>query len=281
MVRENFVGGAVVEMELEFAEAGFGDYNGRFRKSDLGIAVCGRLRRAKTPFQWVPLGGNVVNIEDKMGETLVEDAGLDGEGDLGSDESAFDVAASAERERGEPGGHEEGEGSAENGEKTNGNENAAAGNAEGSESDNFGVHGHAAETEKNADENGHGDGEDEDAGDDAEEEYGDLGAGTGMADENLHELDEFGNEENEGEDEESEEGVADDFAGDVAIEKTHGQKGECNMGEVEEVQEVKELEGVCSSVEWRRGVTCRHDPSATWPVAQRTRGRGRRALRSG
>jgi hypothetical protein len=52
-----------------------------------------------------------------------------------------------------------------------------------------------------------------------------------MADENLHKLDELGNEENEREDEKSEESVADHFAGYVAVEKTHGQKGECNMGE--------------------------------------------------
>ena len=50
-----------------------------------------------------------------------------------------------------------------------------------------------------------------------------------MADENLHEFDELGDEENEGEDDESEESVANDFAGDIAVEKTHGQKGECNM----------------------------------------------------
>jgi hypothetical protein len=51
-----------------------------------------------------------------------------------------------------------------------------------------------------------------------------------VADENLHELDEFGDEEDEGENEEAEEGVTDNFAGDIAIEKTHGQKEECNMG---------------------------------------------------
>ena len=50
-----------------------------------------------------------------------------------------------------------------------------------------------------------------------------------MANENLHELDELRNEEDESEDEESQEGVTDNFAGDIAIEKTHGEKGECNM----------------------------------------------------
>ena len=62
---------------------------------------------------------------------------------------------------------------------------------------------------------------------------GDLRAGAGVTNENLHEFDEFGNEEHESENEESEEGVADNFAGDITVEKAHGRKGECNMGEDE------------------------------------------------
>ena len=224
-----FVGGTVVEMEFEFAEGWFGNDNRRFRESDLGIVVRARLSEEDA----VPVcagGGNVANIEDEMGEALVEDTGLNGEGDLGSDEGSFDVASDAEGERGEPGGHEESEGGAEDGQDADGNENAFAGNAESGEGDDFGVHGHAAETEQDTDEHGHGDGEDEDAGNDAEEERGDLRARAGVADENLHELDEFGNEKNESENEEPEEGVADNFAGDITVEKAHVRKGECNMG---------------------------------------------------
>ena len=51
-----------------------------------------------------------------------------------------------------------------------------------------------------------------------------------MADEELHEADELGNEEHEGENKEAEEGVADDFANNVTIEDAHGATGECNMG---------------------------------------------------
>ncbi|MGB2634926.1 MAG: hypothetical protein WAM58_13410 [Candidatus Acidiferrum sp.] len=66
-----------------------------------------------------------------------------------------------------------------------------------------------------------------------------------MADENLHDFDKLGDEEDEGEDDESEEGVADNFAGDIAIKETHGRKEECNMGEkAVEGQEVKEVEEV-------------------------------------
>jgi len=51
-----------------------------------------------------------------------------------------------------------------------------------------------------------------------------------MADENLHETDELGNKEDKGENEETKQGVAGNFAGDVTIEDAHEAKGECNMG---------------------------------------------------
>jgi len=50
-----------------------------------------------------------------------------------------------------------------------------------------------------------------------------------MTNKNLHEADKFGNEEDKSEDDEAEESVADDFAGDVAVENAHGARGECNM----------------------------------------------------
>jgi hypothetical protein len=174
-------------------------------------------------------GGDVVDIKDEVREALVKDAGLNGEGDLGSDKRGLGGTGGAERERGQPEGHQKGESRTEHGEKTHGNENALATDAESSEGDDFAVHGHAAEAEKNANEDAHGDSKDEDAGDDAEEEGGDLRVGAGMADEDFHEADELGDEENEGENEQAEESVAGDFAGDIAVEDAHGAKGECNM----------------------------------------------------
>jgi hypothetical protein len=50
-----------------------------------------------------------------------------------------------------------------------------------------------------------------------------------MTDKELHEANEFGNEEDKGEDEESEEGMANDFTDNIAIQDAHGAKGECNM----------------------------------------------------
>lgn len=78
-----------------------------------------------------------------------------------------------------------------------------------------------------------------------------------MANEDLHELDELGNEENECEDEKSEEGMTGDFAGDVTIKKAHGEKGECNMEderrrEGEEEKEFEEAEKVNEVKEVRR-----------------------------
>jgi hypothetical protein len=50
-----------------------------------------------------------------------------------------------------------------------------------------------------------------------------------VTDEKLHEADELGNEQDEGENEDTEEGVADDFSNYVAIEDAHGATRECNM----------------------------------------------------
>jgi hypothetical protein len=175
-------------------------------------------------------GGNVVDVEDQVGEAFVEDAGLDGKGDLGSEEGGFGGAAGAEGEGSEPEGHKKGESGADKGENADGNENAFAADAQRSEGDDLAVHGHAAEAEENTDEHAHGDGEDENAGDNTEEEDDDLRGRTGMTDENLHETDELGDEEDKREDEETEQGVTGDFAGNVTIEDAHEAKGECNMG---------------------------------------------------
>jgi hypothetical protein len=48
-----------------------------------------------------------------------------------------------------------------------------------------------------------------------------LGAGTGVADEKLHETDQLRDEEDEGEDDESEEGVAKNFADNVTVQYAH------------------------------------------------------------
>src|SRR5262249_552980 len=81
-----------------------------------------------------------------------------------------------------------------------------------------------------ADEHGHGNGENENAGDDAQEQGEDLRAGAGVADEKLHETDELGNKEYESENEKAEEGVADDFSNYVGIGDGHGATREGNMG---------------------------------------------------
>ena len=168
-----FVSGAAVEVELQLAEGGFGNYNRAFRKSNLGATRSAGFGEEDA----VPVcaaGGDVVDVEDQVREALVEDAGLNGKGDLGSDESGFGGTASAEGEGGEPEGHEKGECGADEGENPDGNKNAFTADAQRGESDDLAVHGHAAQTEKNANKDGHGDGEDENAGDNAEEQSDDL-----------------------------------------------------------------------------------------------------------
>jgi len=131
-------------------------------------------------------GGNVVDVQNHVREALVEHAGLNEERDLGLDEAGFDFAEGVQAARSEPEAHGGGEDGAEDGEDTDGNEHALAADAERGEGDDFAVHGHAAESEEDTDEDGHGDGEDENAGKDGEEESGNLCAGAGMADKNFH-----------------------------------------------------------------------------------------------
>jgi len=224
------VGGAAIEVEFEFAEAGFGNDDGGFGQGDLAAVLAGGVGE-KHAVPAGATGGNVVDVENGMREMLVKDARLNEIGDLRSNQRGFGVAASAEGSGSKPEGHEKGEAGAEKRKEADGNEDAAAGDAKGSEGDDFGVHGHATEPEKDADENGHGNGEDENTGNDAEEEGEYLGARTGMADKNLHEANELGDEEDKGEDDETEECVTDDFAGDVAVENAHGARGECSTAE--------------------------------------------------
>ena len=244
-----FVGGTAVEVDLQLALLGLGNYNRTLRESDLGAA----FRSGFSEKHAVPMGatgGNIVQIQDHVREALVEDARLNLEGDLRGDEVGFDVAEIAEAEGCEVGGHEQGEQRADEGDYADGDEDASAADAQGGESDDFAVHGHAAEAEHDADENGHGNSEDEHAGENAGEELGDLRAGAGMADEEFHEADEFGDEENECEDEKAEEGVASYFANNIAVENAHGrEKGSVTWG----VEFASGEEEKSSPQRWQRG----------------------------
>ena len=122
-------------------------------------------------------------------------------------------------------------GQASDGEDAYGKQNAAAADAQGGEGDDFAVGGHAAESEQHADKYGHGNGKSEDGREDAQEQFEDLRAGTGVANEQLHQTDELRNEEDKGEDDESEERVAKNFADNVAVQYAHEANGECNTRE--------------------------------------------------
>ncbi len=226
-----FVGGAAIEMEFEFSGGGFGDDDGAFGESDARAAFSAGFEEEDT----VPVsaaGGDIVDVEDQVGEALVEDAGLHLERDLGSDEADFDVAERAEAARGEDEGHQECEHGADDSEQADGKKDAFAADAERGERNDLAVHGHAAKAEQDADEHGHGNSENKNAGDDAEKKSEDLRAGAGVADEELHQADKLGNEKHEGEDEEAKKGVSYDFTNNVAIEDAHDEKGQCNMGEM-------------------------------------------------
>ncbi len=74
-------------------------------------------------------GGDIVDVEDHVGKTLVEDARLHLKRNLRGDEAGFDVAKGTEAPRGEDDSHEQGEHSTGNGEKADGEEDAFAADA--------------------------------------------------------------------------------------------------------------------------------------------------------
>jgi hypothetical protein len=63
-----------------------------------------------------------------------------------------------------------------------------------------------------------------------------------MADKNFHQMDKFRHEEDKGEDDESEEGMTNDFADYIAIEDAHDGKRQCNMGKEGNVEKGMALE---------------------------------------
>lgn len=224
-----FVSGAALEMELQLALPGLGNYNRILRQGDLGAAISAGFREKNA----VPLraaGRNVVDVENQLGETLVKDARLDGERDLRGEEAGFESAVFVYGFRAEPKRHAKSKSRAGSGENADGQENAAAADAESGEGDDFAVGGHAAETQEDANQDGHGQGEGEDTGQEAEKEFEDLTAGAGVADEERHQANELRDEQNEGENGESEERVAENFTNDIAVQNAHGANRECNTG---------------------------------------------------
>ena len=218
-----------IEVEFELVELGLSNDNGILGEGDTGAGFASGFEKEDA----VPVGaasGDVIDVKDQVREAFVEDARLHLKGNLRDEETGFDVAKSAKAAGGKDKGHQQSQHRAEDSEDSDREKDAFTANPEGSQRNDFAIHGHAAQSEKDPDEDCHGDGEDKNPGDDAEEQGEDLRPRTGMAHEEFHEADELGDEEHEGEDKKAQEGVADDFANNVTIEDAHGAKGQCNMG---------------------------------------------------
>ncbi len=169
----------------------------------------------------VGAGDDVLGVEDVVLEVFVEDAGLDFDGGLAGLGGVFVV----EESLGGAGSDEEGvgeaedpEGDGEDADDADEGEDAEAGGAHGGD---FAVGGEAAEAEQDADEHGHGDGEGEEAGEEVADEAKDVEGDGDAADGELHEREQVAHEEDEGEEHAAEQGVAGDFAEDVASEDAH------------------------------------------------------------
>ncbi len=164
-----FVSGAVVEVQLQLALLGLRNYNRTFREGDARttLPACFSQENAVPPSA---AGGDIVDVEDHLGEAFVEDARLHLKRDLRGDEIGLDGAESAQGQGSQPQCHQQGEHRTEHCQNADRPKDAFTADAQSGEGDDFTVHGHAAESQEHADEHGHGDGEDEDVGNDAEEE---------------------------------------------------------------------------------------------------------------
>jgi hypothetical protein len=85
----------------------------------------------------------------------------------------------------------------------------------------FAVRGKPAQTNQHADQYGHRNGEGQYGNQRAEKNQQDHSDAAGMADNQIHQADQLGNEENESENREPKRSVRADFASDVFIEQAH------------------------------------------------------------
>ena len=227
VVLAGVVGGDVVLAAVGQVEAeglgGAGEHGGFVGSDDVGGCGLGEVGDEDVAPDGgaIGAGDDVLCVEDVVFEVFVEDAGLDGDGGLAGLGGVFVV----DKGLGGAGSDEEGVGEAEDPERdgedaddADEGEDAEAGGAHGGD---FAVGCEAAEAKQDADEHGHGDGEGQKARQEIADEAKDVEGGGDAADRELHEREQVAHEQNEGEEHAAEQGVAGDFAEDVASEDAH------------------------------------------------------------
>ncbi len=87
--------GAGAEVQLEVAAIAAGNYNGVLRQREMRAVRCIRLRQEDAA-PACGRGFDILNVENEMGEALVENTRLDSEGSLGGKHFRFEIVESAQ-----------------------------------------------------------------------------------------------------------------------------------------------------------------------------------------
>ena len=210
--RVGLVSGTVDQVQVE-AVLAFADDDALLGERDLGIGGVAEIGHEHALPHSGSLGAlDVLHIEDDLGESFVEDARLDLEGNLGTFEAIFEMSKSGLGSRGdvesvekshEPGGDDEEGKGAKKGPYTH---------AAGAHGGDFTVGGETAETDQDAEQHAHGKRVGEGERDGEEENFRDAGQRSAGADDEFENASEIASEQDEGEDRRADQRVRSHFA---------------------------------------------------------------------
>ena len=165
-----------------------------------------------------------MHVDDGVFEVFVEDAGLDFEGGLGGFELALEIEDGLVGLGGDVERIHQAEDGAEDGDDGGDPDEVPDAEAGGAHGDDFGVGGEAAEAEQYADQNGHGDGDEESVGQGENEGLQYSCKAGAVADDHLEDVLEIAHEEDEGEKRAANQRVGRDFTENVSSENAHGSR---------------------------------------------------------
>jgi hypothetical protein len=152
------------------------DYDGLVGGGDVGTGGLGEVCEKDVVPESGPCGrADLLNVEDIVAEVFVEDAGLDFEGCLAAHEGLPKREGSGGRAWSEIERIEESDENAKSGDDGDDADEIERTHTGGSHGGDLGVGGEAGEAQEDADEHGHGDGDDEEAGKQIGEDAEDIG----------------------------------------------------------------------------------------------------------
>ena len=174
-----------------------------------------------TPDRAAGGGAHVLHVEHIALEVLIEDAGLDIEGDLRRLQLLFQVEQVAGGCGDKVKRIDQPKRQREEGEDRDDTDEAEGPDAAGAHCRDLGVGGQAAKAEQDAGEDGGWDSEGQGIGQHVSEDAQYIGQRRRVADDQIEDLPEMAHEEHKGEEHSAEQGVGDHFAKDVSGEDAH------------------------------------------------------------